>query len=85
MSSDAAAPCQRAILHGPTMGTRWSASVDCDAALDLDALRQNLAAELQQVDAQMSPWNPERERKRLNRAPLAAWVNMSPDLLAVLS
>ena len=85
MSSDAAAPCQRATLHGPTMGTRWSASVDCDAALDLDALRQDLAAAVQQVDAQMSPWKPESDLVRLNRAPVDAWVDLPPEILEVLT
>ena len=85
MSSDAAAPCQRATLHGPTMGTRWSASVDCDAALDLDALRQDLAAAVQQVDAQMSPWKPESDLVRLNRAPVDAWVDLPLEMLEVLT
>jgi len=85
MSSEAAAPCQRATLHGPTMGTRWSASVDCDAALDLDALRQNLAAAVQQVDAQMSPWKPQSDLVRLNRAPVGAWVDLPPEMLEVLA
>ena len=67
------------------MGTRWSASVDCDAALDLDALRQNLAAAVQQVDAQMSPWKPESDLVRLNRAPVDAWVDLPPEILEVLT
>ena len=84
-SSEPAAPCQRTTLHGPTMGTRWSASVDCDAALDLDALRQNLAAAVQQVDAQMSPWKPESDLVRLNRAPVDAWVDLPLEMLEVLT
>ena len=67
------------------MGTRWSASVDCDAALDLDALRQNLAAAVQQVDAQMSPWKPESDLVRLNRAPVDAWVDLPLEMLEVLT
>ena len=51
MSSDSAAPCQRTTLHGPTMGTRWSASVDADKAMDLAALRQDLAAAVEPGDA----------------------------------
>ena len=84
-SSEPAAPCQRTTLHGPTMGTRWSASVDCDAALDLDALRQDLAAAVQQVDAQMSPWKPESDLVRLNRAPVDAWVDLPLEMLEVLT
>lgn len=66
------------------MGTRWSASVDCDAALSLDALRQDLAAAVEQVDAQMSPWKPESDLVRLNRAPVDAWVDLPPEMLEVL-
>ena len=84
-SSEPAAPCQRTTLHGPTMGTRWSVSVDCDAALDLEALRQDLAAAVQQVDAQMSPWKPESDLVRLNRAPVDAWVDLPPEILEVLT
>ncbi len=54
-SSEPAVPCKRTTLHGPTMGTRWSASVDFDATLDMAALCQDLAAAVQQVDEQMSP------------------------------
>ena len=84
-SSEPVAGCKRTTLHGPTMGTRWSASVDCDAALDLEALRQDLAAAVQQVDAQMSPWKPESDLVRLNRAPVDAWVDLPPEMLEVLT
>src|SRR3569832_1281235 len=68
--SEPAVLCKRTTLHGPTMGTRWSASVDADASLDLAALRRDLAAAVQQVDEQMSPWKPESDLLRLNRAPV---------------
>jgi thiamine biosynthesis lipoprotein len=67
------------------MGTRWSVSVDCDATLDLEALRQDLAAAVQQVDAQMSPWKPDSDLVRLNRAPVDAWVDLPPEMLEVLA
>jgi thiamine biosynthesis lipoprotein len=44
--------------------------------LDLAALRQDLAAAVQQVDAQMSPWKPDSDLMRLNRAPVDTWVNL---------
>ncbi len=85
MSSEAAAPCQRTTLHGPAMGTRWSASVDVDASLDLEALRQDLAFAVQQVDAQMSPWKQQSDLLRLNRAPVNAWVDLPLEMLEVLA
>ncbi len=84
-SSESNAPRTRTTLHGPTMGTRWSASVDADTSLDLPALRQDLAAAVQQVDAQMSPWKPDSDLVRLNRAPTDAWVALPAEMLEVLS
>ena len=84
MSSEAA-PCQRATLNGPTMGTRWSVSVDADTTVDLNALRRDLAFAVQQVDAQMSPWKPESDLVRLNRADVDTWVDLPLEMLEVLT
>lgn len=84
MSSDAAAPCQRTTLHGPAMSTRWSVSLDADACVDLSVLREDLAAAVQQVDAQMSPWKQGSDLVRLNRTPVDAWVDLPPEMLKVL-
>lgn len=83
-SSESAAPSQRVTLHGPTMGTRWSASLDAGDGVDVAALQQDLAAAVQLVDAQMSPWKPDSDLMRLNHAPLDNWVNLPAELLQVL-
>lgn len=75
---------QRHTLHGPTMGTRWSATIDADRTVDLAALHQDLAAAVAQVDAQMSPWKPDSDLLRLNRAPVDTWVSLPTGMLAVL-
>ena len=67
------------------MGTRWSATVDVDATMDLAALRQNLAAAVEQVDAQMSPWKRDSDLMRLNRAPVDAWVDLPAEMMEVLA
>ena len=85
MSSEPAAPCKRTTLHGPAMGTRWSASVDMDASMDLTALRQDLAAAVELVDEQMSPWKPDSALMRLNRAPVNTWVDLPAEMLEVLT
>ncbi len=85
MSSEFATPTQRTTLHGPTMGTRWSVSADCAPSVNLSALHQDLATVVQQVDAQMSPWKPDSDLVRLNRAPEGAWVNLPPEILEVLA
>ena len=66
------------------MGTRWSATVDTDHALDLEALRLDLAKAVEQVDGQMSPWKQDSDLMRLNRAPVDAWVDLPADMLEVL-
>lgn len=83
-SSESAASCTRTTLHGPTMGTRWSASIDADRSVDVPALRQDLAAAAEQVDGQMSPWKPDSDLMRLNHAPVGDWVDLSPEILEVL-
>lgn len=84
-SSDPTAACKRASLHGPTMGTRWSVNLDADLSLDVAALRRDLAAAAEQVDEQMSPWKPDSDLMRLNRAPVGAWVDLPAEIVEVLA
>lgn len=84
-SSSAPTPLGRTTLHGPTMGTRWSATVDTDGDVDLDALHADLAAAVRQVDEQMSPWKPDSDLVRLNRAPPDTWVDLPAQMLDVLA
>ena len=84
MSSKPAALCKRTTLHGPTMGTRWSASVDAEYTLDLEALHRDLTAAVEQVDDQMSPWKPDSDLMRMNRAPVDAWLDLPAEILEVL-
>ena len=84
MSSEPLAACKRTTLHGPAMGTRWSASVDAHNTIDLVALHRDLAASVEQVDTQMSPWKPDSDLMRLNRAPVDTWVDLPAEILEVL-
>lgn len=67
------------------MGTRWSVTVDVDANVNLAALQQDLAAAVEQVDEQMSPWKPDSDLLRLNCAPVNAWVDLPAEMLEVLA
>ena len=78
-------PLVRARLHGPTMGTRWSVLCDVEAALDQAALQRALAAAVDAVDQQMSPWKPESELMHLNRAAPDEWVALPPQIMTVLT
>jgi thiamine biosynthesis lipoprotein len=66
------------------MGTRWSVSIDADNTMDLAALTRDLAAAVEQVDGQMSPWKTDSDLMRLNRAPVDAWVELPAEMLEVL-
>ncbi len=83
-SSDQEPRWRRIKLHGPTMGTRWSVRCDVDPDLDEPALHQALAAAVEQVDRQMSPWKPDSDLMRLNRAPPGQWVALPAEIMAVL-
>ena len=83
--SEPAAVLQRIKLHGPTMATRWSVLGDVDPQLDQDALRNALAAAVERVDQQMSPWKPDSYLMRLNRATPGEWVSLPPEIMAVLA
>lgn len=85
MSSESVAVVQRITLHGPTMGTRWSATLDADDSLDINALQHELAAVVDQVDQQMSPWKSDSDLMRVNRAPVDDWVEVPAELLEVLA
>jgi len=76
---------RRLTLHGPAMGTRWSVTCDAAPGLDAQALHRTLAASVQQVDAQMSPWLPGSDLNRLNHAPPGAWLALPAEILEVLA
>lgn len=84
MSSDSATALQRTTLHGPTMGTRWSATIDVDNTVDLAVLHQDLCAVVEQVDQQMSPWKPDSDLTRLNQATVGDWVDLPMEIVEVL-
>jgi thiamine biosynthesis lipoprotein len=85
MSSESVTLVQRITLHGRAMGTRWSATLDADDSLDVKALQHDLAAAVDQVDLQMSPWKLDSDLMRVNRAPVDAWVAVPAELLEVLA
>ncbi|WBY02349.1 FAD:protein FMN transferase [Ramlibacter tataouinensis] len=78
-------PTLRLRLHGPTMGTRWSVTCDAAPELDRERLCEALRATVEQVDAQMSPWKPDSDLMRLNRADVDAWLDLPAPTLQVLA
>ncbi|MBS0506009.1 MAG: FAD:protein FMN transferase [Proteobacteria bacterium] len=76
---------ERLTLHGPTMGTRWSVTLDAPAGLTRQALHADLAAAVAEVDTQMSPWRPDSAINALNRAQTGCWTVLQAPLFEVLT
>jgi thiamine biosynthesis lipoprotein len=74
----------RYALHGPTMGTRWSALFYAPAGFDAGTVQAALQAAVDEVDAQMSTWKPDSDMMRLNRVPVGEWMSVPAHLLDVL-
>jgi thiamine biosynthesis lipoprotein len=75
----------RHALHGPTMGTRWSALFHAPPTLDVAPVQAALQKAVDAVNNQMSTWLPDSDLIRLNRAPVGTSTIVPADLARVLS
>ncbi|MBB5049541.1 thiamine biosynthesis lipoprotein [Rhodopseudomonas rhenobacensis] len=70
-------------LGGTTMGTTWS--VQCIAAAGLEQpLHRAIAAELDRVVAQMSPWEPRSDISRFNCGAIGEWQTLPAEFAKVI-
>lgn len=74
----------RHALHGPTMGTRWSALFHMPPQFDEKPVAAAMQAAVTEVDAQMSTWKSDSDLMRLNAAAPDVWVNVPGRLLVVM-
>ena len=75
------------LLHeasGSTMGTSWSAQLMLPPGVRSN-LGQQMQAELDGVNAEMSHWEPESTLGRYNRAPAGSWHALPPRFVEVLA
>lgn len=75
----------RFTLSGPTMGSRWTATLFAPSNASPAALAGELAAAAGEVDRQMSTWRADSDLMRLNRAPVGRWIEAPADLAHVLA
>ncbi len=75
----------RRSVNGATMGARYAAVFHAPETLATETVAAALFAAVDRVDRQMSNWKPESDLNRLNAAPVGTWVDMPPELLAVLA
>ncbi|MBK5930111.1 FAD:protein FMN transferase ApbE [Halochromatium salexigens] len=73
------------VLRGSTMGTNYSVQiVEPSAALDRDALAEQINARLADITTLMSTYQPGSELSRFNNADVTEWFLVSPELEAVV-
>lgn len=72
-------------FDGKTMGTHWAVLVDDPMASDRTSLQEALQLAVEEVDNQMSTWNPDSDIMRFNTAPLNEWIPLPLNLLKVLT
>lgn len=75
---------QRYSLNGETMGTRYTAVFYAPEGWDTTAIGASLFAAVDQVDRQMSTWNPASDLCRINAAPENTWIAAPRELLHVI-
>lgn len=73
------------IIHGPTMGTRYSANFYAAASIDLAKLQRYLQRAVDNVDAQMSPWKTQSDLVRFNHAPIGKWFDVPLEMAVVVN
>ena len=74
----------RHALNGPTMGTRWSALFFAVPGFDTGPVQAALQQASDEVDAQMSTWNPDSDLMRHNACPVGEWITVPERLMDVL-
>lgn len=87
LTLDAARPPGGSTLYtasGMAMGSSWSARVMLPPGVDGAVLAQALQAELDEIVAQMSHWDPDSLLSRYNRAPAGSWHALPQQFFAVI-
>ena len=71
-------------LRGLTMGTSWQVQCYVNARQSDECLQAGIQAQLDEVVAQMSPWEEDADITRFNRAPAHSWHVLPPAFFKVL-
>ncbi len=72
-------------LYGHTMGTSWSVKLVAPTRLDTHALHAGIQAQLDDVVAQMSTWEPDSDISRFNQAAAGTWHTLPEHFWNVLN
>lgn len=73
-------------IEGQIFGSYWVVSISDDVnEASLIRLDEGIKETLDRVDWQMSTWKPESELMQLNQHPVGEWLEISAELMKVLS
>ena len=72
------------VLSGPTMGTTWSVKFTGTPDESIDALKADIEAALEQVNAEMSTYRDDSVLSQFNQAAAGTLVDLPTDTVAVL-
>lgn len=71
---------------GPAMGTTYRVTLARDVpGLTRGEVHREVEAVLARLDRALSTWRGDSDATRFNRAPAGEWVDVSPDLIAVVA
>jgi len=85
--------CQAPILEagdlptfaGPAMGTTYRVTLARDVAgMSLGEVHREVEEVLARLDRALSTWRPDSDASRFNEAQPGEWINVAPDLIAVV-
>lgn len=74
------------MFAGPAMGTTYRVTLACDVPdWTRGEVHREVEAVLARLDRSLSTWRDDSDVTRFNGAPHGEWVNVSPDLVAVVA
>ncbi|MED5387371.1 MAG: FAD:protein FMN transferase [Pseudomonadota bacterium] len=73
------------VLSGPTMGTTWSVKFSGAPDKGVEALKEDIEAALEQVNAQMSTYRADSDLSRFNQAEAGTLMALPDDTVTVIS
>lgn len=71
-------------LHGPTMGTRYSAKFIAPKNINLNVIQNSLQRVVDKVDNQMSPWQARSNLVQFNDTPVNQWFDIPVEMAVVI-
>ena len=73
------------VIAGPAMGTTWRVTLSGSVAgMTTGEVHREIEAVLGRIDRAASTWRDDSDVTRFNRAAAGAWVEVAPDLAAII-